>query len=751
MTSTAGRVTEPRPRIVPRGLGASSRATLLRVTSSTRYACLLALLTSACGSSPTAGVEAPVPEQAPAEADAPGAWTAQRLARSGEGYDSTATGFCSIDAAERVVCWGAAWGVAPRTVEGLDDAVEVVATPTHVCARRRSGEVACSRRGGGDAEVVLEDTVDVAALGYELCAVTRAGEVTCWGGPWSEDHPSWRRFRGAVERSHAMAGTPETWRRRARLDGLTDAVALRASGPAAAPRWCALRRSGAVTCWGVDEEAGPLEGIGDALDLTLAGPAPCVLRRAGGVVCEEAAAPGETSMWRAIPQSSDARAFVRGAPLRDAEVCARVAAGDLACWHADDRFTPPLPEGLTDLTEVAPVREPDAVRGAARADGLPEAGCAATPRGPWCWGPLAAAGRAPEAARGPVAPVGLSDVVELTAGDWHTCARRRSGEILCWGRNAYQALGEPTYDPRAEDAVPAVASPTPLATPEGARVFAGATDVCAVDARGRVACRGQVAHAMEAGGAAPDDGWVPAVGLTAPERLVTGVYTLCGLRRSRVSCAGRDVRQPGPQPLEVPNRFAPLAALGPAVDLSAYANQICAAGRDGRVRCVGSYVVGRRGDARAAMELPAIRGATRVLLGERRVWVLAEGHVRALAEEAEPPFASLEEGDGWWYGELPGIDDAVDLTPSCALRDGGAVVCWGWLARLLGAETFHPVTVPLEGAATQLVGAPGHACALLDNGQVRCWGDDRFEQLGDGPAARWLDTPVAVDGEWTGG
>jgi alpha-tubulin suppressor-like RCC1 family protein len=45
----------------------------------------------------------------------------------------------------------------------------------------------------------------------------------------------------------------------------------------------------------------------------------------------------------------------------------------------------------------------------------------------------------------------LSDVVEISAGADHTCARTRGNEIWCWGSNANRQLG---VDGTTESSVP---------------------------------------------------------------------------------------------------------------------------------------------------------------------------------------------------------------------------------------------------------------------------------------------------------
>jgi len=225
---------------------------------------------------------------------------------------------------------------------------------------------------------------------------------------------------------------------------------------------CARRRDGSVVCWGQNEHAQlgdgtianasvPVQvaGLRDAADLALGAIQSCARRRGGSVVCWGSIGP--------LPTTGSGSAFDRLLPtpivgLTDAveigaggvHVCARRRGGTVVCWgenHAGQ---------LGDGTQVPRTLAPAPV-------------------------------------------VGLTDAVELAIGTNHSCARRSTGEVVCWGENALGQLGDGTTTRRF--------TPTPVVGVDLAvEVAAGFRHSCARRASGELFCWGS------GGGFRPIDG-----------------------------------------------------------------------------------------------------------------------------------------------------------------------------------------------------------------------------------------------------
>ena len=104
-----------------------------------------------------------------------------------------------------------------------------------------------------------------------------------------------------------------------------------------------------------------------------------------------------------------------------------------------------------------------------------------------CWGENDAGqlGDGTQATRAlvPAPVVGLTDAVELAIGSNHSCARRSTGEVVCWGENYFGQLGDGTTTRRF--------TPEPVVGLDMAvEVAAGFAHSCARRATGEVLCWG---------------------------------------------------------------------------------------------------------------------------------------------------------------------------------------------------------------------------------------------------------------------
>ncbi|MCH9680058.1 MAG: hypothetical protein K0V04_01390 [Deltaproteobacteria bacterium] len=84
-------------------------------------------------------------------------------------------------------------------------------------------------------------------------------------------------------------------------------------------------------------------------------------------------------------------------------------------------------------------------------------------------------------------------VVELTAGNAHSCARLDTGAVRCWGWAGMGQLGYGDLEDVGDDEVPAEAGDVPLGAP-AVRIAAGGNHTCALLDTGRVRCWGSADH-----------------------------------------------------------------------------------------------------------------------------------------------------------------------------------------------------------------------------------------------------------------
>ena len=288
--------------------------------------------------------------------------------------------------------------------------------------------------------------VQIGLGAYFSCARAASGKVFCWG---------------ANERGQLGNGTLISSNNPAPVQSVDDAVELSVGAIAA----CARQRSGSVVCWGqktlgqfaagAHDSTSPVQVtglvVGSVARIVTNSDSACAIRRDGTVLCwgnNECGELGDgTFLTRPDPQPVLDLASARTISIFDLG-CATESSGAVVCWGANGNGglgdgSDPYPDrtfgcGRTPRPRPGPVLGiTDAIDVVAGGLGLV---CATRASGRVsCWGYGQERQLAGDGSGGshsaPIEVAGISDAVQVGIGAYHVCARRRSGEIACWGND----------------------------------------------------------------------------------------------------------------------------------------------------------------------------------------------------------------------------------------------------------------------------------------------------------------------------
>ena len=299
-------------------------------------------------------------------------------------------------------------------------------------------------------------------------------------------------------------------------------------------------------------------------------------------------------------------------------------------------------------------------------------------------------------------------VRSVGAGETHSCALLTNGTVHCWGSNSEGQLGNGT---KTNSNVPVTVAGVNTATWLGIGYFHG----CAVGTGGGVQCWGRNIDG-ELGN-----------GTTAGS---TTAVKVSGIRTAKTVAA-------------------------------AYSHS-CAVLTSGAVKCWGDNYYGQLGNGKihtrstTPVSVSGISTAKSVAVGENfSCALLTSGAVKCWGVGA---YGQLGNGKNLLSSTpvmVSGINTATALAAgqvhSCAVLKGGTVKCWGYnyYGELgngtTGGESLTPITVLGINTATAVRGGYFHSCAMIDGGGVLCWGNNESGELGDGTTSD-SNTPVAVGG-----
>lgn len=346
-----------------------------------------------------------------------------------------------------------------------------------------------------------------------------------------------------------------------------------------------------------------------------------------------------------------------------------------------------------------------------------------------------------------------STVVQISAGELHTCALTDLGEVKCWGDNSDGQLGDGSVVSRL--------TPVDVVGVSGAVFIAsGKRHTCAVLEDGSVTCWGSNASG-QLGDGSKIDSQIPvnAHGLTGVTQISAGDSHTCALHADgSVQCWGFNLTgQLGDGTIFESSTPVDVVSVSDATSISAGANHTCAVLDGGEMKCWGLNLFGQLGQGSpsiglVALDVPGVLATTASAGQNHTCASQGDNTVKCWGLNV---FGQL--GDGSTQNShsgvvVAGLNDIKAVASgglhSCALRAGNVVQCWGLNVMgqlgngsLLSSST--PVAVKSLAGVKALTAGQFHTCALHKDGVVKCWGSNTEGQLGEGASSLSM-TPVEV-------
>lgn len=363
-------------------------------------------------------------------------------------------------------------------IPGFDSGLvtpRIAAGKHHTCALRSNGTVACwgdNAQGElGDGTTVVRSTavdvvgltgaIDIASSLSHTCAVMQGGGAKCWGRNNSAE-------LGDGGAAFPYATTPVD------VADLGDIVAISPGSGST----CALRESGQVYCWGMNDHGqlgdgtfvdrstpAPVTGLVDAIAISTGGKQYCAIRANGDTRCwgmgsthqlgngsDQDRTTPVTVKINALQSLSDTLAIAGD----NAASCAVRANGVAYCWGSDlhglgngaagfSQVYAQAVSGITSALDVAMGSSAQCVllaTGTVRCFGTNQYGELGD-----ATAPLGVDQYTPRTVGSLFAP--LTGVLAIDSGDDHSCAMLVTGAVKCWGMNSRGQLGDGTLTHRS--------------------------------------------------------------------------------------------------------------------------------------------------------------------------------------------------------------------------------------------------------------------------------------------------------------
>ncbi len=383
---------------------------------------------------------------------------------------------CALLSSGETRCWGLnrygqlgngqiPYTTAPNDVPAISSAIDLSTGYQHTCMVLSGGAILCMGNNpygqlGDGSTLSTDQPVNVIGItsaslvtagGNHTCARLLDGTVKCWGANTNGQ-------LGNKDSVNTDSATPVA------VFGITTATSIAAGGD----HVCALLSDGTVQCWGRNASG----QLGN--NTFIQSNEPVLVSNITGVV-----------------------AIASG----DAYTCVVLANGTVWCWgdHSSGQLGTDQLSGATE--SLTPVQVSGISNATAISAGHSHA-CARLSTGQVkCWGSNASEQLGDEnyfdsSSNVPVTVSFMTDAIGITAGGFHTCALRSTGEMACWGENEVGQLGDgSTFN---------APTPKPVAgnITTAQEVSAGSLHTCARLANRTVKCwgdgsLGQVGNGMD--------------------------------------------------------------------------------------------------------------------------------------------------------------------------------------------------------------------------------------------------------------
>ncbi|MGH7256889.1 MAG: RCC1 domain-containing protein [Nitrospiraceae bacterium] len=342
----------------------------------------------------------------------------------------------------------------------------------------------------------------------------------------------------------------------------------------------------------------------------------------------------------------------------------------------------------------------------------------------------------------------LTDVVDVKAGERHTCVLTSAGGVKCWGFNHDGQLGDGKQSDRS---IPV----NVVGLASGAKtITAGWRHSCAITSLGGIQCwgnnhDGQVGDGSETDRKTPQD----VVGLmTRVTAVAAGERHTCALTTTGgVKCWGNNHDGELGDGTKK-DRITPVDVVGLTTGVTAITTgwrHACALTTAGGVKCWGNNHDGQLGDGTEEGGLTPVdvsgltSGVTAIAARGRYTCALTSvGGVKCWGNNHDGQLGDGTRTDRNAPVDVTGLTSGVKAIAtgwrhSCALMTAGGMTCWGnnhdgELGDGTGVDKKTPVDVMVVSSGIIAIAAGGqHTCALV-KGTVVCWGENEDGQLGDG-------------------